>query len=401
MKAVTFRAKMGVYIRTYILGKIRKKFYYSKHSCVRLEDVIEPELPGDDWVKVKTIYGGICGSDLGLVKLHDSPLLSPFASEKFVIGHENIGIIVEKGKNVTEFEIGERIVADDKQSCEPRGLAKCTNCSKGNYNLCLNFTEGNMAPGTIMGSCADTGGSWGEFYVAHKSRLFKVPDNLKDEEAILVDPLSSAIHPVLKDIPTDDEKILIIGSGIIGLLLTAVLRVFGSKADITVLARHTFQAELAEKFGASRVIRSSNLDKLAELTNAKVVKPLLGDKYLIGGFDRIYDCVGSENSIKNAVKWATSGGKIMLVGLASKVKMDWTLIWFKELTLYGVYGYGTDIQYGETRRTHSIALELLSTGKIDPKPLVTHVFSLKDYKSAIDVASNKKKHKSIKVLLKP
>ncbi len=401
MKAVTFSAKLPAYVRTKLMGKINKKFFYSKYSCTRLDDVIEPELPGDDWVKVRTLYGGICGSDLGLVFLHDSPLLSPFASKKFVIGHENIGVIVEKGKNVTEFEIGERIVADDKQSCEPRGLDPCSNCKKGHYNLCHNFTEGTMSPGTIMGSCADTGGSWGEYYVAHKSRLFRVPANLKDEEAILTDPLSSALHPILKDMPSDDEKILIFGAGIIGLLVTRVLRVLGSKADVTVLARHSYQAELAEKFGANRVIRSGNIDKLAELTNAKVIKPMLGDRFLIGGFDRIYDCVGSAGSISNSVRWANSGGKIVMVGLASTIKMDWTLIWFKELTLYGIYAYGNDEINGETRRTYEIALEMLSDGKIDTKPLVTHTFSLGDYRTAIKVASTKKKHKSIKVLLKP
>lgn len=401
MKAVTFSAKLPTYIRTMILGKINRKNYYSKHSCVRFEEVAEPALPGEDWVKVKTLYGGICGSDLGLVFLHDSPLLTPFASEHFVIGHENIGTIVEKGSNVKEFAIGDRIVADDKQSCEPRGIPECSNCKKGKYNLCLNFTEGNLSPGTIMGSCEDTGGSWGEYYVAHRSRLFKVPDNLKDEEAVLVDPLSSALHPVLKDFPDDGEKILVLGAGIIGLLVTAVLRTLGSKADVTVLARHGFQAELAEKYGATRVVRNGSLDKMAELTGAKIVKPIMGDKYLYGGFDRIYDCVGSETTVKNSVKWMNSGGKLVMVGLTSTIKMDWTLVWFKELTLFGIYAYGNDSINGEIKRTYAIALDMLSKKSIDPKPLVTHIFSLRDYRTALGIASSKKKHKAIKVLLKP
>jgi threonine dehydrogenase-like Zn-dependent dehydrogenase len=401
MKAVTFNVSLFRYLLTKAVGSLNRDFYYSRFSCTKLENVKEPELPGEDWVKVKTIYGGICGSDLGLVFLNDSPLLSPFGSDKFVIGHENVGTIVEIGKNVEGFEIGDRVVADDKLSCEPRGLDKCTNCKKGDYNLCLNFTEGKLAPGTMIGSCADTGGSWGEYYVVHKSRLFMVPENLKDTEAVLTDPLCSAIHPVLKDFPSDNERILVTGAGIIGLLVTAVLRAFGSKADITVIAKYDFQAELAEKYGANRVIRGLTPEKTAEITGGKVLKPLLGERYVMGGFDRVYDCVGSERTIIESVNRLNSKGKLVLVGLASKIKMDWTLVWFKEITVMGIYAYGNDFIKGKIRRTHDIALEMLSRKEIDVSPLVTHIFSLDDYRTAIKVASQKSKYKAVKVLLKP
>ncbi|MDN5276190.1 MAG: threonine 3-dehydrogenase [Clostridiales bacterium] len=403
MKAVTFRADLVPYVLTLAMGKVNRKLYYSRFSCVRYEEVREPVLPGDDWVKVKTIYGGICGSDINMIYLHDSPLLSPFASRRFVMGHENLGIIVEKGENVEGFEVGDRIVADDVLSCEPRGLERCPKCLSGDYNLCLNFTEGRLSAGTIMGTCADTGGSWGEYYVAHKSQLFKVPDNLKDEEAILIDPLCSALHPVLRNFPRDDEKVLVIGAGIIGILIVASLRAFGSKADITVIAKYDFQGQLAQRYGADRVIysRDCDVETMAEITGGKVVKPLLGEKYLIGGFDRVFDCVGSENSVRDSLRYINSGGALVLVGLGSKIKLDWSLVWFKEVTIKGVYGYGVDPVDGGRERTFKIGLDLMASGKMDLSPLVTHVFDLKDYKKAIEVASCKKEYQSIKVLLKP
>lgn len=401
MKAVTFRAEILPYIMTLAAGKINKKFYYSNFSCLRFEEIEEPVLPGEDWVKVKTIYGGICGSDLNMIYLHDSPLLSPMGSSKFVIGHENIGVIVEKGKDVKGFELGERIVADDVLSCDTRGLEKCGKCLEGDYNLCSNFTEGKLSPGTIIGSCSDTGGSWGEYFVAHASRLFKVPDKLKDEEAILIDPLCSAIHPVMRNFPSDNEKILIIGAGIIGLLIVGVLRAMGCKADITVSARYDFQGEAAKRYGADRVIYSADIDEMSAITGGKIITPMLGERYLMGGFNRIFDCVGSERSLKDALNFIDSGGTLVLVGLSSVIKMDWTLVWLKEVTIRGIFGYSTEPFNGERKSTFEIGLELLSSGKINVSRLVTHIFDLKDYKRAIEVASSKREHKSIKVLLRP
>lgn len=402
MKAVTFSADLATYILTLALGKLNKKFFYSPVSCVKYEEINEPALPGDDWVMVKTVYGGICGSDLNMIFLHDSPLLSPFGSKKFVLGHENLGIIVKKGRNVEGFEAGDRIVADDVLSCETRGLDKCKSCVSGNYNLCYNFVDGKLSPGTIIGSCGDTGGCWGEFYVAHVSRLHKVPENLKDEEAILIDPLCSAIHPVLRNFPQEGEKVLVIGTGIIGLFIIAVLRAFGAKCDITAISKYRFQGELAEKYGANRVLYSDNsIEEIAKIAGGKVLTPILGDKYMLGGFDRIFDCVGSERSIKDSLRFVSSGGTIVLVGLSSKINIDSTLIWLKEVSIKGIYGYANDPVDGVMRNTFAIGLDLLASGKIDASPLVTHVFELKDYKKAIEVASSKREHKSIKVLLKP
>ncbi|MDO8685193.1 MAG: zinc-binding dehydrogenase [Clostridiales bacterium] len=429
MKAVTFSADLPTYLLTTIIGKINKKLYYSGISCTRYtKDVIPPVLPGEDWVKLQTVYGGICGSDLGLVFLHDSPLLSPFASKKFIIGHENLGEIVEIGKNVIGFKIGDRVVADDVLSCETRGLPLCPCCQAGDYNLCHNFTEGKLSPGTIIGSCGDTGGSWGEYYVAHRSRIFKVPENVTDKEAILIDPLCSALHPVLRNFPNDNEKVLIIGAGIIGQLLTASLRAFGSKANITVISRHSFQAELAEGYGATQTVRDSRsgipIEQMADITGGKILKPILGDDYLIGGFDRIFDCVGSASSIKDSLRFINSPGTLVVVGLVGKIKLDWTLFWLKEVTLRGIYGYAKDsIHYVESKtniykfrdmdktvlsegeytrhHTYQIGLDIMTQKKLNLEQLVTHVFSLDKYKQALKTASDKSSSHAVKVLLKP
>lgn len=403
MKAIVFDANVAKYIRTIILGKISKRFYYSKLSCISLKDIPEPKLISENYVKIKTTYAGICGSDLNLIYLHDSPSTSAFASFPFVIGHENLGVIVEKGKNVDGYEIGDRVIVDPVLDCDARELPRCESCQQEEFSTCLNITEGALAAGTIMGACSSTGGSWGEYYIAHKSQLIKVPNHVKDEEAILVDPLASALHPVMRNFPSDNEKVLVYGAGIIGLLVVWSIRKLGSKADITVIAKYKFQADLAKEFGANRVVKPSDnyLDELSKISSAKVFKPMLGDNVMLGGFDKVFDCVGSQKTIRDGMWLTKQRGSYVLVGLASNIKnLDLTPIWFKELNVKGAYCYSTEKLNEYKLSTYQLALNLIEQHKLPSDKLITHVFGIEDYKKAIEVASSKSKEKSIKVVFK-
>jgi len=403
MKAIVFDASVGKYIRTMVLGKFSKKFFYNRLSCIQLKDIPEPKLPSEDYVKIKTTYAGICGSDLNLIFLHDSPSTSPFASFPFVIGHENLGVIVERGKNVTEFEIGDRVIVDPVLDCDARELPRCPSCQEEEFSTCLNITEGKLKPGTIMGACSSTGGSWGEYFIAHKSQVIKVPNSVKDEEAILVDPLASALHPVMRNFPKNSDKVLVYGAGIIGLLVVWSLRKLGCKADITVIAKYKFQADLAMEFGANRVVRPSEdyLDELAKVCGAKVFKPMIGEKVLLGGFDKVFDCVGSKKTIRDGMWLTKQRGSYILVGLASVVKdLDLTPIWFKELNVKGAYCYSTENVNGYRISTYQLALNLIQQFGIPYEKLITHYFKIEDYQKAIEVASSKGSEKSIKVVFK-
>jgi threonine dehydrogenase-like Zn-dependent dehydrogenase len=367
------------------------------------EGIKEPELPGQDWVKIKTSFGGICGSDLNLIYLHDSPSASPFVSFPFVIGHENMGVIVEKGRVVEGFEAGDRVIADPILSCRVRGIEEeCYSCKSGNSSVCSNFTRGLLSPGMSIGSCRDTGGSWGEYYIAHKSQLIKLGEDIKGEDAVLVDAIASALHPVARNFPDNNEKVLVVGSGIIGLMVVACLRALGSKAGITILARHKFQGELAEKYGADNVVYTRDGDyysTFADITGGALYKPIVGKRVMAGGFDRVYECVGSDVSIDESLRFTRQGGTMVLIGLASAPRgVDWTPIWLKEIKLHGAYWCGTESIEGLTESTYRHTLRLITEGKIDINPLVTHILDIKDYKKAIKIASGKGRYKSIKVL---
>jgi len=403
MKAVVFDANVRKYLQTMILGRFSKKNFYGRFSCTQLKDIPTPKLKSENYVLIKTRYAGICGSDLNLIFLHDSPSMSPFASFPFVIGHENVGEIVEIGKNVKGINVGDRVIADPMLDCIARETPLCESCQEEEYSTCLNITEGILKPGTLIGACSSTSGSWGEYYIAHQSQIIKIPDQISDEEAILVDPLASALHPVMRNLPKDSDKILVYGAGIIGLLIIWAIRKLGIKCDITCIAKYKFQSELAIEFGANKVISPNNelIDQVAKITDGKVFKPILGDRVMLGGFDKIFDCVASEKTIRDSLWWTKQRGTYIIVGLANVVnKIDLTPVWFKELRITGAYCYSTETFNNEKISTYNLALKLICEHKIPSDKLITHIFKIEDYKKAIQTAASKGREKSIKVVFK-
>ncbi|MCD4736771.1 MAG: alcohol dehydrogenase catalytic domain-containing protein [Bacteroidales bacterium] len=404
MKAVQFNATVPKYLSSLMLGKLNKNFFFGPLACTRFNETKEPELPDRKWVKIKTKYSGICGSDLNVIFLKDSPSTSPFVSFPFVFGHEVVGEITEAGNYVDNFEVGDRVVVNPLLSCIQRNIAcPCQNCLDGNYSLCENFTKGSLSPGISIGFCKDTGGGWGDYFVAHQSQLFKVPDNVTDEQVVFTDPLASALHPVMKNMPKDDDKILIIGMGVIGLLMVAALRVLGSNCNITVLARYDFQGEIAKQYGADQVIYTKDdyYSKFRDVTGGFLYQPIIGKRFMIRGFDKVFDCVASDSTLDTAIKFTNAGGTMIVVGLASiPRKVDWTPVWFKEINIKGSFYYN-EVENGEGK-IHSFkkAFDMIVENKIDISPLLTHTFQLKDYRKAIKTASDKSKYQSIKVLFK-
>ena len=215
-------------------------------SGLRLRDVPEPDLPGADWVRLRTLLGGVCGTDLNLVlqRLHPANILRSFTSFPIVLGHENVAVIDQVGSAVSGWEVGQRVTVESSLSCVVRGISPmCPQCAAGRFSLCDNYLEGNLPRGTMLGMNNFTGGSWAPHFVAHISQLHPVPDALDDETAVLVDPLACALHGVLRHRPADDERVLVQGAGIIGMGVVLGLRALGCGAAVTTLVRHPHQAE--------------------------------------------------------------------------------------------------------------------------------------------------------------
>ncbi len=400
MKAIQFLGSVPRYLISNIIGPFYPPFLWSPFSNVRYREVPEPPLPNENWAKIKVRYGGICASDMNHILLRTSPALSAFVSFPFTMGHENVGTIAEPGSQVKGFGEGERVVVDPTLGCQVRGFSDlCPACQRGDTELCERLTEGEIVPGPLTGTCRDTGGSWSPYLVAHASQLFKVPPGVNDENGLLMEPFSVALHAVLRNYPQDEDTVLVIGAGVIGICIVAALRSLGSKARVIALAKYPFQEEMVKRYGADQVIylRRDYYQELAQALGATIRQPLLGKPVVIGGADIVYDCVGNGTSLDDGLHFTCSGGKLVLVGTAARPKgVDWTPIWFNEIDVRGSYIYGTESYGGERIRTFQLALNLMAEGKVDLTSLVTHRFRLEDYKRALAAVANKGRSEVIK-----
>lgn len=403
MKAIQFDAAIPRYALGLAGQKVTPSVLWSGLSCTAMHDVPDLKLPNEEWVKIKTRYGGICGTDTGTIHLHTSPYLSPFSSFPFTFGHENVGTIVEAGARVKDFSIGDRVVVEPMLWCKPRGFSDlCRYCVRGETNLCERFREGILSPGVGTGFCRDTGGSWSENYIAHEAQVYRVPKNVSDENAVLVEPFTIGLHAALQFPPREDQTVLIMGAGVIGLLTLAALRATGSKASIWIVARYPFQADAARKLGVTDVIdgKGDYSAEIARRTGGEMLKPIIGKRVLGGGgVDITYECVGNDDSIDDALRLTRSRGRVVLVGVPGITKnVDWTPIFAKELDVVAAYNSNHAEPYkGEKRSAFAIAVEMMQNG-LDFSWLVTHKFKLDDYAHAFELLEKRGASKVIKAV---
>ncbi|HEV7704326.1 MAG TPA: zinc-binding dehydrogenase [Gemmatimonadaceae bacterium] len=404
MKAIRFAAPIPTYLATLAAGKISRRFYTGPLACTRYGDVDRPALPNDRWVRIRTRLGGICGSDLNVISLGASPSTSPFSSFPFVLGHENVGEVVGVGDGVTTVRVGARVAANPLLCCEPRGIEpRCAPCESGHHSRCAHFTDGDIAPGMLIGTTRGLGGSWGEEFVAHEDQLVLVPEGMSDESAVLIEPFACSVHAVRANLPEAGERALVIGAGSIGLLTIAAIRALAPDVRITALARYDTQRAHAARLGATDVVpaRGDYTKALADAGGTRLLKPIIGKPVGVGGFDRTFVCIGGTRGMEDAMRVTRAGGTIVLLGNASTMNgLDWTPLWLKELTVRGSLCYGSSVHASAGRSAFVEAALLIMGGSAPIAPLLTHTFALGDYRKALAVASNKGGGESIKVAFK-
>jgi len=404
MRALILDLQIPRYLFSKAVGLFWERIYYSDLSCLFLRDVPEPVLPGDDWVKIRTIYSGICASDLAGIFFRDrwNSVRTSYISFPIGLGHEIVGRIVETGKEVKGFSEGDRVVVTPNLTCLTRGInPPCRQCRQGNYSVCENFNKGALAVGTTIGDNRDTGGGWGEYLAAHQSQLHKVPEEISDEVAVLADPCACAIHSILKAPPAKDDKVLVYGMGTIGLCTIWALRALGCESHITAIGRYRYQLEKAKELGANEALSDGKtiFEEVAKVTGAEVIKAKFGfTKTLNGGADLVIDCVSTSRTLDNSLRFCRARGTLLLIGMSYPRNIDWSLVLFNEITIIGSVGYG-DEKCGESVRSAvEIALELLKKSKTDLSSLITHKFEIGEYKKAIKTHFDKKHTGQIKTV---
>jgi threonine dehydrogenase-like Zn-dependent dehydrogenase len=376
----------------------------SRLGFLHLAEVAEPPLPTPRWVRVRPRLSGICGSDLASIAAEGSPFFAPLTSFPFTFGHEVVGTVTAVGDAVREVRVGDRVVVEPVLHCAVRGIGEpCPACRQGNYGNCTNVTAGDIGPGVQTGYCRDTGGGWSHGLVAHEVQLHRVPETVPDEAAVLVEPLSCALHAVLSTQYSVHRppKVLVCGCGTMGLLVIAALRALQVPAHVIALAKHLHQQEQARRLGADDIIAPGKdaREQLCKRTGATLHFAEIGPPTVLGGFDVVFDCVGSPRSLDESLRFTTARGRTVVVGMPAIPRtVDWTTIWYKELQVRGTYTYGIEDVAGERLRTFALALRLLEQGRVDLRPLVTHRFALPDYSRALRTALHTGPHRSIKTV---
>ncbi|MDQ4130409.1 MAG: alcohol dehydrogenase catalytic domain-containing protein, partial [Actinomycetota bacterium] len=188
----------------------------------------EVRTPGDGaWVRVRSRLSGICGSDLNTLTGGASFYFSPLVSLPFVPGHEVVGELLDDvpfndqrpGRPpLPALSAGQRVVLDPVLGCAVRGITPpCEMCGTGEPGLCERVTAGDVSAGLQTGYCRDTSGGWAELLIAHASQLHPVHDDLSDETAVMVEPMACALRAVRRAAVAEDDHVLVVGAGTVGL----------------------------------------------------------------------------------------------------------------------------------------------------------------------------------------
>jgi threonine dehydrogenase-like Zn-dependent dehydrogenase len=269
----------------------------------------------------------------------------------------------------------------------------CRYCAEGQPVFCLNKSK----PGP-----RGIGGGFGDGYVTHETAVYPVPDSLSADQAMMAEPAAIAVHGVLRCPPKPGDKVLVLGAGVIALLYVSVIRGLCPEAEITVLGRYPHQQEMAENLGATHILSDkASYQDIARITGGQFFSAPLNKGIVTGGFDIVYDCVGTPQTTTDALRWTRANGTVVMVGLHMKPmkKVDLSLVWYHQVDLIGAYVHGMDIWNGQRKHTYEWVMDLFRDDKLPVEGLITHRFPYSDYKEAIRVATSKGEEKAIKVML--
>jgi L-iditol 2-dehydrogenase len=333
--------------------------YYSQQD-IRIEETPTPEI-GEDEVLVEMKACGICGSDLMDWYLKNRAPL--------VLGHEPTGIIAKAGSKVKQFNVGDRVFVHHHVAC-----LTCHYCEHGDYTLCKQFHETHIDPGGLA-----------EYFRVPAPNLkmdtLKIPETLSFEEATLIEPVGCCIRAFNKSNIQPDDTVVIIGAGATGMIHTAMSEIFGAAKTI-VSDLIDYRLKMAKKFGADVIVNPNNED-LKAVVNAET------DGI---GADLVVVTAPSLEAYKSGLSICRKGGKLCVFAPTSPGKylqISPKELFFSEIQI--IPSYSTS--HLETRK----ALELMKTGRLKVKELITHRFSLADAAKAFKTALDDKE--SLKVIV--
>jgi 2-desacetyl-2-hydroxyethyl bacteriochlorophyllide A dehydrogenase len=294
-----------------------------------VEGVDRPQAP-EGWVVLDVIYAGVCGTDLHICA-GDHPRAEP----GLVIGHELVGRVTQP---VDEFSAGEVVVVDPLLPC-----GECEPCLADERHRCERLG--------LIG--IDRPGGVAEQVAVPMSALVSVDQSIDLVRLALVEPIAVAVHAIRRARLTGAERIGVVGAGPVGLAVALCARQAGA-VDVVIREPVPERRDVANQLGFDAVASEDAVDKV----------------------DILFDAAAHPAVARAMTAWTKTGGRIVVVGTYGvPTPVDLQAVTFRELELIGTRVY--------TREDVETAAALISSGELDPRPLVTDIVPLGDAPQAI------------------
>jgi len=309
-------------------------------------------------IKIKRI--GICGSDI-----HAYYGQHPYISFPIVQGHEFSGEVVEIGQKVQNFKIGDRVTVRPQLTC-----GQCYPCRHGNYHICENLK--------VIGCQAD--GAAQEYFAVDQNLVVPLPEELSYDLGAMVEPSAVGVHATRRLGEVRGKKILVLGSGPIGLLTAQAVKALGAH-QVMITDLSDYRLEVAQKCGLDFMVNVKKRDL------GKALRDYFGPDLA----DGIIECVGAEETVEQAIEQARKGTDIIIVGVfGAKPRINLGFVQDRELRLIGSLMY--------KKEDYEVAIEFIRSQKIKVKPLISAHFRFEDYPQAYKYIEQNKE-KTLKVLI--
>jgi threonine dehydrogenase-like Zn-dependent dehydrogenase len=236
---------------------------------------------------------------------------------------------------------------------------------------------------------------------AHDSMVFRVPDDIADEVAVFADPFAVSLHSVTRHPPPPGGKALVYGAGALGTTALAVLRTLHPDVEVMVVARFEAQAALARKLGASAVVAHEPRRAVIEEAAAWSGGVLVGSDTLPmaypGGIDVVYDTVGRPETFEVGARVLKARGTLVKAGVHGPARWEWTPLYFKEISWVGSNAFGFEDVEGARQHGIQHYLDLVAAGRVDLDGMLTHTFSLDEWREAFTALATQDRSGAIKV----
>ena len=337
-----------------------------------LQDDVDVPVPGPEEVLCKIGGVAICGSDPEIIEGGLPGVWPP--AYPFIAGHEWAGRVVAVGENVSGFQVGDRVAGEAHKGC-----GHCRNCLEGRYTLCFNYGKpetGHRHYGFI------TNGAYGQYNTYHIKSITKLPDNVSYMEAAMCDTASVSLHGLELSGIRPGGSVAIIGPGPIGIM--AMKLAFSMGAAKVIMVGRAPRLQTAMDMGCSAAVdfsKENPVEGVLALTDGI-------------GVDLAVECSGAAGTLEQCIRMCCKGGKVVLLGVAKEGVME--PIPFKHTTHSEIAIFGSRAN----PNTCGKVVNLMSSGSLKVKDMVTHTFDLDQIGEAFDTFIGRKDG-AMKVVIYP